>query len=150
MKTSPNGINLLCTFEGFRANPYLCSANVATIGFGSTDYNNGLKVTLNDPPIKKEHALELLRTDLIRIENKLNALQTKFNQNQFDALISFFYNLGDGKISNTHTSIGLALKNGDHTQIASTLLIYCKANGVTIDGLRKRREIERDLYNSPC
>ena len=65
-KASNNLIELIKKFEGFSKIPYLCPANVATIGYGSTRYANGLKVTLKDNPITELQAIELLKNSCIR------------------------------------------------------------------------------------
>lgn len=60
MKTSKAGLDLIAEFEGFSAKPYLCPAKVPTIGFGSTRYADGRKVTLQDQPISRQEASDLL------------------------------------------------------------------------------------------
>ena len=62
MKLDKNGYLLITKFEGFSSNPYLCSAKIATIGYGNTYYENGRKVTLLDKPISKDEALKIFKT----------------------------------------------------------------------------------------
>ena len=87
MRISQRGVNLIKIFEGFRAKPYLCSAGVATIGYGSTYYENGVRVKLTDPPIDRIWAEQLLRNVLVHYEREVDAVTTDLiTQNQFDAL----------------------------------------------------------------
>lgn len=99
MKTSIKGILVIKHYEQFKANPYLCPANVATIGYGTTRYPDGKRVRLNDPAITEGDAMEFLRHDLQQFEKAVNtALKVEATQEQFDALVSFTYNLGAGNL----------------------------------------------------
>ena len=92
MKTSDNGINLIKEFEGCMLTAYRCPAGVLTIGYGHTgsDVKAGMKIT-------KEKATELLKKDLIKFEKHVMKYDNvyHFNQNQFDALVSFAFNIGN-------------------------------------------------------
>ena len=98
MKISENGLKLIKKFEGLSLKPYLCSAGVPTIGWGNTFYENMKKVTLQDEPITEERANSLFNflvtTNYVNVVNRLVIVD--INQNQFDALVSFVYNLGSG------------------------------------------------------
>ena len=95
MKASNNCIAIIKHYERFYANPYLCPVGKATIGYGSTYYENGKKVRLNDPSITEQEASELLELVVTGFENDVNKLvQLTLTQNQFDALVSFAYNVG--------------------------------------------------------
>lgn len=99
MKPSINCINLIKHYEGFKAQPYLCPANVVTIGYGTTVYENGKKVRLNDPAITEADAVKLLMNDVEVFASQVNKLvRVPIPQNLFDALVSFCYNLGDGAL----------------------------------------------------
>lgn len=110
MLISEDGIDFLIKQEGFRAYPYLCNRGVATIGNGTTMYPDGSKVTINDPPITKEYARELLKAHLAKEVYPLinKHIKSALNQKQFDALCSFIYNLGPQALIN---------KNGSRTGI---------------------------------
>jgi len=90
MKSSNNGIRLIQEFEGLRLTSYLCSAGVPTIGYGATYYHDGSKVKLGQT-ITREQAAQLLKDHLKEFEGSVIGLlnNTKVNQNQFDALVSF-------------------------------------------------------------
>ena len=90
MKTSNNGIELIKRHEGLRLNAYKCTSGKLTIGYGHT---KGVKI---GQTITKEEAERLLREDLIVAENEINRHNLNLNQNQFDALVSFVFNVGIG------------------------------------------------------
>ena len=69
MKLSKKGLDLLKQLEGFRSKPYLCSAGLPTIGYGSTRYTNGVRVSLRDPEISEAKAVEMLIFDVTAFEN---------------------------------------------------------------------------------
>lgn len=96
MKTSKNGIALISYFESFQSKPYLCPAKVATIGYGSTKYSNGVAVKMTDPAITKTRAAELLLETLMSYEREVSVFlgSTKVTQSQFDACVAFHYNTG--------------------------------------------------------
>jgi lysozyme len=146
VKISQNGLRLLKSFEGFRSKPYLCSAGIPTIGYGNTYYENGVKVKLTDPPIDRIWAEQLLRNVLVHYEREVDAVTTDLiTQNQFDALTSFTYNVG---ITNFRKSTLLQLVNSNYRdpKIRTQFLRWDKAGGRVIEGLKKRREIEANLY----
>lgn len=139
METGIKGVNLIKHYETFFANPYLCPAGVATIGYGTTIYPNGKKVKLSDPKITEPEAVELLQYDLQRFEKDVNSLlKVKVEQHQFDALVSFAYNLGSDIDADT-VAEGL----GD-----STLLKLINANIVRQIGWQKRIAAEFNKWIS--
>jgi len=98
MTISPFGLAIIKYFEGFRAEPYLCSAGVPTIGYGSTYYEDGTKVTLDDEPITEEDATILLE-QTVNDEYSITVdegVLVDVNQQQFDAMVSLTYNIGSG------------------------------------------------------
>lgn len=139
MKINTAGLNLIKKFEGCRLVAYRCPAGVLTIGYGHTgsDVKAGLKIT-------KAKALELLKKDLERFEKHVSKYMSKyhFNENQFSALVSFAYNIGniDGLTANGTRTI---------KQISEKMLAYNKAGGKTLEGLVRRRRAEQDLFNKP-
>ena len=97
MIVSKNGLDIIKEFESFRAKAYLCPAQIPTIGYGSTYYEDGTKVTLKDKPITEERATELLEfiANKTFSENINKVVKVPLNQNQFDSLVSFAYNIGN-------------------------------------------------------
>lgn len=157
MKLSPKGIEILKQLEGVRLTPYLCSAGVPTIGYGSTRYPTGAKVTMKDPPITLWRAGWMLEQDLKLFERDVNKL-TKgipINQNQFDALVLFAYNVGtdidDDSIPEglgDSTLLKKVKANPNDPSIRNEFAKWNKANGKVVQGLINRRKIEADLYFS--
>jgi len=92
-------VEFISNFEGFRANPYYDIAGVPTIGYGATYYQDGRKVTMQDPPITKQCALELKEFHIEETEKVIRKyVKSNINQNQFDALVSWCYNFGEGNL----------------------------------------------------
>lgn len=141
MNTGNEGIKLIKNYEGCRLTAYQCSAGVWTIGWGHTGKVDG-KAVGKGMKITQEKADALLVADLVVYENHVNALKRKFNQNEFDALVSFTYNCGQG-------SLQTLCKNRSSKQIAEALLKYNKAGGKELVGLTKRRKAERELFLKP-
>ena len=147
-KTAQKGIDLIKKYEGFMAKAYLCPAGVPTIGYGNTFYPNGVKVKMGDPPITEARASEILLTVLTKYEDAVNRYAQKpINQNQFDALVSFTYNLGMGNLR-TSTLLKKLNINPADASIAAEFLKWTRANGVVLAGLKRRRTEEAQLYFS--
>ena len=95
MKISDNCVKICAYYEGFKPKPYLCQAGVATIGYGTTRYPNGKKVTLRDAPMTEKVAREIMVMTLNDFAAQITPIITApVNQDQFDALTDFAYNLG--------------------------------------------------------
>ncbi len=143
MKTSQKGIDLILSFEGFSAKPYLDSAGIPTIGYGNTYYPGGRKVTMKDPAITREKGAELFATVLPTYEKIVTSkVKTTLTQNQFDALVSHTYNTGgsDGLFS-------LVNKKAGETEIRNWFTTkYITAGGKVLNGLIRRRNAEADLF----
>ena len=146
MKTSEKGLAMIKEFEGFKSKPYKCPAGVPTIGYGSTFYLNGSKVKLTDRAISEKEASELLIKSLAKYENTINvAVKVPLDQNEFDALVSFVYNLGSGNFISS-TLLKLINANASPVEVSQQFIKWNKCNGEPLDGLTRRREAERDLY----
>jgi lysozyme len=146
MKLDENGYNLICGFEGLRLKPYLCSANIPTIGYGNTYYPSGKKVNMTDAPITKEYAFEIFKDIADRFAGKVDLLVTKeLNQNQFNALVSFAYNVGTGNFASS-TLLKKVNLNPNDLSIKREFAKWNKANKKVIDGLTNRRKKESNLY----
>ena len=146
MKPSQKAVDLIKHFEGFRANAYLCPANVPTIGYGSTVWADGKKVKLGEV-ISMATAEKLLLDDLEKRSKVLEGL--KLNQNQFDALISLVYNLGAGAFKGS-TLFRKVQQNPDDITIRDEFMKWNKARVggklVVLKGLTRRRDAEANLY----
>ena len=141
MKTSPKGIALIKEFEGLRLKAYLCPGGVWTIGYGHTA---GVKPGM---VISEVQAEEYLKADLIAFERYLNGLGLALNQNQFDALVSFIYNVGTGNFSNS-TLLRKVRVNPQENSIMDEFLRWVYSKGRVLPGLQRRRLAEMKLYFS--
>lgn len=146
MKISNKGLELIKEFEGLSLTPYLCDANRATIGYGNTYYSNGRKVTLEDDPITEEEATKLLEyvvdKDFSKAINKF--VKVELNQNQFDALVSFCYNIGRGAFETS--TLLRKLNRSDYTGASNEFERWNKAGGEVLEGLTRRRLKEKELF----
>ena len=148
METSNKGIEIIKKHEGFRSEPYLCPAGVPTIGYGATYYPSGISVTMNDDCITEEIGIEMLKLMLQRFENGVSRyVQTRINQNQFDALVSFAYNVGLGALKSS-TLLKRVNSNPNDSDIVYQFSRWNKAGGKPLRGLTIRRKEESNLYFS--
>ena len=146
MKISKTGLDLIKKYEGFESLPYLCPAKVPTIGYGATYYIGGTKVSMSDDAITKEEADDLLKRMVLRYENSVKKyVESELNQNQFDALISFTYNLGGGNLKKS-TLLKKINKDPNDESIYFEFMKWNKAGGKILKGLSKRRAEEAKLY----
>lgn len=141
MNTSPKGIALIKEFEGLRLKAYQCPGGVWTIGYGHTA---GVKPGM---VITKAQAEEYLKADLIAFERYLNCLGLALNHNQFDALISFIYNVGTGNFSSS-TLLRKVRANPQDNSIMDEFLRWVYSKGRVLPGLQRRRLAEMKLYFS--
>ena len=146
--TSQKGINIIKKYEGFSGKPYLCPAGIPTIGYGSTYYPDGHNVKLTDANITEAKATEIVMGILNKYEVAVNRYAQKpINQNQFDALVSFTYNLGMENLRTSTLMKKLNINPNDPT-IKDEFLKWTRSNGVVLAGLKKRRAEEAQLYFS--
>lgn len=149
MKISENGLNLIKEFEGFSSKPYLDVVNVPTIGWGNTYYPDGKKVTMNDKPIDEIEATKILENvaqrDFGSVVHK--SVIVPLSQNQYDALVSFAYNVGGGAF--TKSTLVLKLNKGDYIGASNEFLRWNKAGGKVLSGLTRRRKAEKALFDKP-
>ena len=141
MNTSPKGIALIKEFEGLRLKAYKCPGGVWTIGYGHTA---GVKPGM---VISEAQAEEYLKADLIAFERYLNGLGLALNQNQFDALVSFIYNVGTGNFSSS-TLLRKIRVNPQANSIMDEFLRWVYSKGRVLPGLQRRRLDEMKLYFS--
>ena len=148
MKLNNAGYQLICEFEGLRLKPYLCSAKISTIGYGNTYYPNGKRVTLLDEPITKEYAFEIFKVIADKFGKRVSEMVKKpLTQNQFNALVSFAYNVGTGAFS-TSTLLKKVNANPNDLTIRNEFARWIRANGKIVNGLVNRRKKESDVYFS--
>ena len=146
IKTGDAGIEMIKTFEGFRSAPYKCPAGIPTIGYGATFYTNGKKVTMADRPITEAEAVTLLKDMLVSFEKYVDSYCVDtINQNQFDALVSFCYNLGPANLKSS-TLIKKVNANPNDPAIQAEFMKWTKAGGRQLAGLVRRRDAESKLY----
>lgn len=148
MKTSNKGLALIKKYEGFYSKPYLDPIGIPTIGYGATYYPNKVKVTMKDESLSEKEASDLLAQMLNVYENQVALLVTKpINQNQFDALVSFTYNLGATNLGKS-TLLKKINKNPNDPTIREEFVKWNRAGGKVLKGLTKRRKDEAVLYFS--
>lgn len=141
MKASEKAYSLIRQFEGLRLTAYKCPAGVWTIGYGHTSgVVPGMVIT-------KEQAEEFLRCDIKAAEDTVNAECPNLRQCQFDALVSFVFNVGGGNFCKS-TLLKKVKTNPDDNSIMDEFLRWVYAKGVVLPGLQKRRLAEMRLYFS--
>lgn len=139
MRTSEKGLELIKSHEGLKLGAYICPANVWTIGYGHT------KTAKQGMVITNEKATELLKNDLRTAENCVNKQELLINQNQFDALISFVFNVGCLAFKNS--TLLRTIKNGcTQEEITKQFNRWVNGGGRKLPGLIKRRKEESALY----
>ena len=148
MKLNSSGYLLITEFEGFSDKPYLCSAKVPTIGFGSTYYSDGKRVTMLDKPITKDQALEIFKKVADNFAKKVsNLITSPLNQNQFNACVSICYNIGIAAFTGS-TLLKMINKNHNDPLIALEFKKWNKVNKKEVTGLTRRRIHEANMYFS--
>lgn len=145
MKISQRGIDLIKRFEEFRSEPYICPAGIWTIGYGHTGGVDRWTV-----PICEQTAHDLMIKDLESVQVTICELvEVAINQNQFDSLCSFVFNLGRNNFK--RSTLLKKLNAGDYEGTADEFLRWNKAKNqdgqlVVFPGLDARRRAERDLF----
>jgi len=146
MQTSDKGIALIKQFEGCKLTAYQDSVGVWTIGYGWTQPVDGKPIRAG-MTIKQETAERLLKTGLVSYESDVSRLvKVGLTQGQFDALVSFTYNLGARSLSTS--TLMRKLNASDYAGAADEFLRWNKAGGKVLNGLSRRREAERALFLS--
>ncbi|WP_427927822.1 lysozyme [Acinetobacter guillouiae] len=114
----------LMGYEGYKSKPYLDSAKVATIGIGSTSYENGTKVKMTDKPITKERAVQIAKAHIAKDEAafRKSLSGVKLTQTEYDVYLDFVYNYGQANWNGS--SMLRNLKAGQYKQACSSLLKY--------------------------
>ena len=139
MNISNTGIDLIKHFEGCETEAYLCPAGVPTIGYGH------IKGVQMGDVITETQAHEMLVEELDEYESYINDLVTVgLNQNQFDAMVSWVYNLGGGNLR--ASTLLKVLNSGNYEGVPAQIMRWNKAGGKVLEGLTRRRQAEADLF----
>lgn len=150
MIPSHNCLEIIKFYEGFRAKAYKCPRGIPTIGYGSTRWFNrpgqpavkiGETITEADASVLLEHTVMAFADEISRYVN------VPINQNQFDALVSFVYNVGSENFRKS-TLLKL-LNNGDYEGSAEQFERWNRSGGVVLEGLKNRRRAEKALFQTP-
>lgn len=146
MRTSQQGIDLICTFEGYRDKAYDDGVGVWTIGYGTTRYPNGLSVKKGDTCTMTQAKL-YMQDDLASFEDAVNeAVKVPLLQHMFDALVSLTYNIGISAFKGS--TLLKKLNAGDIIGAADQFMVWNKAGGKVMQGLVNRRAREKALFLS--
>ena len=142
------GTELITLFEGSRAKPYRCPAGYWTVGVGHLISRDAMLPHKWNRTLSNDEINELLKRDLERFELGVIRLlhPVKPTQSEFDALVSFSFNLGLGCFQ--RSTVRSAFKRGDKKRAGEVLLRYCRAGGRKLKGLIRRRLAEHSLLMS--
>jgi len=139
MRTSKQGMDLIRQSEGLRLKAYLCPAGVPTIGYGHTkDVKMGMHIT-------ESTAEDFLIEDIAPIERILNAVGINFRQEQFDALVSWTFNLGQKNLINS-TMMKRIMANASDEEITDQMVKWVYAGKQQMEGLKTRRVKEANMF----
>jgi lysozyme len=158
VKVSQKCIEQIKKDEGVRSRPYQCPALLWTIGVGHVIDPNHAKIPLAnrkqlpipagwDRVLSSEEIDDILRKDLARFEAGVSRLiKVELTQGQFDALVSFSFNVGLGNLQNS--TLRMKVNRGDFEGAAEQFLVWTKAGGKVLPGLVKRRTHEKEMFES--
>lgn len=148
MTTSENGISIIKKFEGLVLHAYKDPGSKnglpITIGYGSTMYKDGTKIKLGDT-ITQEQAIDLLHWEVNNKTSVLRGMNLQLNQNQFDAITSFIYNVGIGNFMSS-TLLKRIRKDPNDPDIREQFMRWVYNDGKIMEALVNRRKLEADLY----
>jgi len=148
MEPSVACINLIKSFEGLSLRPYLDTARIPTIGYGTIKYPSGKRVTMQDSRITVSEAFSYLMNDVANFAKSIDKLvKVPLTQNQYDAIVSFTYNVGIGALKSS-TLLRKLNVNPNDPSIRAEFRKWVRAAGLVIKGLQNRREKEANLYFS--
>ncbi len=138
-----DGLRLIRRFEGFSAVPYLCPAGYLTVGYGHVVKNPDAF----RQPITEDEATEILVLDVEKAEKAvLRLITVPLSDGQFDALVSFTFNLGSGALQ--RSTLRRKINREDHVEVPAEFLRWVWAGDRKLKGLIRRREAEAALYNT--
>lgn len=136
-------------FEGYRAKPYLCPAQVATIGYGTTRYPNGQKVSLSDPPVTVDQATAYMHYEMQRcIDSVVRYCPVLVaSQASLGAIADFVFNLGAGRLQ--YSTLRRRINQRDWPEVRHELMRWTRGGGRILPGLVARRKIEASYFKQP-
>lgn len=140
MRCNQAGIRIIKKYESLRLHAYYCPAKVLTIGYGHTgpDVKSGMQIS-------EYMADQLLRHDLDRFEKGITSLlKVKVTENQFSALVSLVFNIGEGAFSGS--TLLKKINSGDYAGASEEFQRWNKAGGKILPGLVSRRKEEEILF----
>ena len=143
MKISDIAFNKIKEFEGLRTEAYLDAAGVLTIGYGHT----GSDVLAGDR-ISEYYASELLREDVAKVEREVERMRVARTQGQFDALVSFAFNVGAERLRRSKL-VGMIRQGRSYREIKAEFKRWVYAGGRKLPGLERRREWEAEWFLAP-
>jgi lysozyme len=158
MKVSDQAVKMIKHHEGVRQKPYRCPANLWTIGVGHVLYPEQARLKMDDrmlvplrPEDNRTFSMEevdaILKSDLARFERGVEQYcPVKLTQGQFDALVSFSFNVGLGTLQ--RSTLRQKVNREDFEGASAEFLKYIMAGGKILKGLQNRRNDERALFNS--
>ena len=139
MTISQKGIDLIKTFEGCKLFAYRDSVGIPTIGYGHIkDVKMGMSIT-------QKQAEEFLKGDIKPVERLLNGMGINYTQNQFDALTSWIFNLGEGNFKKSTMYKNIVARKSD-VEITDQMVKWVNAGGRPLLGLKKRRVAEANMF----
>lgn len=142
---SKDGLDLICRFEGFSPVIYICPAGYPTIGYGHLITEANKEKFLDG--VDEDEALELLRKDVAVAERAvLRLITVPLTQGQFDALVSFTFNLGAGALQ--RSTLRHKINREEHDDVPAELMKWVWAGGKKLKGLVKRRKAEAISYKT--
>ena len=140
MQVSKQAIELIKRFEGFKSNCYVCPGGYKTIGYGHIVNDNEFIEEIDE---KKGEMLLSIDIEQSR-KSVLKFISAELTQGQFDALISFTFNLGGGALQ--RSGLRRKINRGEHEEVPREFMRWIHAGGVKLSGLIRRREAEVELY----
>ena len=144
-RISKQGLDLICRFEGFSPVIYICPAGYPTIGYGHLITAANKERFLDG--VDEDEALELLRSDVGKAERAvLRLIAVPLTQGQFDALVSFTFNLGSGALQ--RSTLRRKVNREEHDDVPAELMKWVWAGGRKLKGLVKRRKAESLFYRT--
>jgi GH24 family phage-related lysozyme (muramidase) len=152
MQLSDNGLRLIASFEGFVDHLYDDPAGHCTIGYGHLVHtgrcDGRTSESLYAGTVSQGYGLMVLRADVLRFEDCVNRLVIRtLNQNRFDALVSFAFNIGCSAFE--ASTLLRKLNNGEYHRVCDELMLWVHGGGNVLPGLVRRREAECELFNRP-
>lgn len=143
-KLGTEGLKCIKHYEGYRDKNYYCDGGISTIGIGSTRWFDGRPIK-EGQTCTEEQAEQLFRRDIKVFEDAVTqCLTVPVTQGQFDALVSFSYNVGEGALA--ESTLLRNINNRDFESARTQFMRWCRAGGQEIYGLKVRRKSEVDLF----